>query len=153
MSFGANIIVGGELDRVGQVGRLKSGRLDYPFMPTKVLSYTEGQLLQIPGAIGVFDIVYKPPIEIELTSIAVGVNRYHPTDNWSVFVGADEEINYICKSIFTKDVPEGIQLMAVRTIKANEPITFRFDNRGGQSKYAWINYQGLRDDPKLIGGK
>lgn len=149
MSFGANIVVGGELDKVGQVGRLNSGRLDYPFMPTKTLSYTEGQLLNVPGSVGVFDITYSPPMDMELTSIAVGANRYHPTDNWSVFIGDDSEINYICKNIYTKDVPEGIQLMAVRTVKAGETITFRFDNRGGQSKYAWINYQGLRDDPNL----
>lgn len=146
MSFGANVVVGGDLDRVGQLGRMNSGRLDYPFMPTKTVSYTEGVLLEVLGVVGVYDIVYKPPTDIELTSIAVGATRYHPTDSWSVFVGEDSPKNYICKNIYTKDVPEGIQLMAVRTIPANTPITFRFDNRGGQSKHAWVNYAGLRDE-------
>lgn len=145
MSFGANIVVGGELDRVGQVGRLNSGRLDYPFMPTKTSPYTEGLLLEIPGMVGDFSIDYTPSVDVELTSIAVGATRYHPTDSWNVFVGADLDKNYICKNIYTKDVPEGIQLMAVKTIKAGETITFKFNNRGGQAKYAWINYQGLRD--------
>ncbi|MGG3797728.1 hypothetical protein [Metabacillus fastidiosus] len=147
MAFGANIIVGGELDRVGQVGRLNSGRLDYPFMPTKTIPYTEGILLTVPGQIGEFTIDYSPPIDVELFSIAVGANRYHPTDNWSVYVGDDKDINYICKNIYTKDVPEGIQLMAVKTITTGEVITFKFDNQGGQSKYVWVNYQGLRNDP------
>lgn len=144
-AFGANVIVGGELDRVGQVGRLNSGRLDYPFMPTMTSSYTEGILLEIPGMSDVFDKVYKPPMDVEITSIAVGANRYHPTDSWSVFVGEDKDVNYICKDIYTKDVPEGIQLMAVKTVKAGTPITFRFNNRGGQSKYAWVNFAGLRN--------
>ncbi|MCZ4246911.1 hypothetical protein BXO87_02065 [Bacillus sp. GZB] len=152
MSFGANIIVGGELDRVGQVGHLNGGRLDYPFMPTKTVPYTEGILLEIPGQVGEFVTEYTPPIDIELTSIAVGANRYHPTDSWSVFVKDDQPINYICKNIYTKDVPEGIQLMAVKSIKAGETITFKFNNRGGQSKYAWVNYQGLRDDITAQGG-
>lgn len=147
MSFGANVVVGGEMDRVGKIGRLNSGRLDYPFMPTKTLPYTEGIILEVGGTVGVFETVYKPEIDIELTSIGVGANRYHAVDNWSVFIGEDKPINYICKNIYTKDVPEGIQLMAVREVKAGQPITFRFDNRGGQSKYVWVNYQGLRNDP------
>lgn len=146
MSFGASVSVGGELDRVGQVSRLSSGRLDYPFMPTKTVPYTEGILLEIPGMSGEFTAEYTPPMDIELTSIAVGANRYHPTDSWSVFIGEDLDKNYICKNIYTKDVPEGIQLMAVKTVKAGEKITFKFNNRGGQSKYAWVNFQGLRDE-------
>lgn len=143
MSFGANVVVGGELD---SVNRLRGGRLDYPFMPTKTKAYTEGIILEVPGRIGEFEITYEPPQDIELTSIAVGANRYHPTDNWSVYIGEDNTIedNYICKSIYTKDLPEGIQLMAVRTIKAGEKITFVFNNLGGMSKYVWVNYQGLR---------
>lgn len=143
MSFGASVVVGGELD---SVNRLRGGRLDYPFMPTKTKAYTEGIILEVPGRIGEFEITYEPPQDIELTSIAVGANRYHPTDNWSVYIGEDNTIedNYICKSIYTKDLPEGIQLMAVRTVKAGEKITFVFNNLGGMSKYVWVNYQGLR---------
>lgn len=143
MSFGASVVVGGELD---SVNRLRGGRLDYPFMPTKTKAYTEGIILEVPGRIGEFEITYEPPQDIELTSIAVGANRYHPTDNWSVYIGEDNTIedNYICKNIYTKDLPEGIQLMAVRTVKAGEKITFVFNNLGGMSKYVWVNYQGLR---------
>lgn len=146
MSFGANIIVGGELDRVGQVGRLNSGRLDYPFMPTKTVSYTEGIILEIPGQVDEFIAEYRPSMDIELTSIAVGVNRYHPTDSWDIFVGDENENNYICKNIYTKDVPEGIQLMAVKLVKKGQTIKFKYNNRGGTAKFAWVNYQGLRDD-------
>lgn len=149
MGFGANIVVGGELDRVGQVGRLNAGRLDYPFMPTKTSPYTEGVILEIPGQVGTYEVVYQPPEDVELVSIAVGVNRYHPMDSWNVFIGDDIPKNYICKNIYTKDVPEGIQLMAVKTVKAGTPITFRFNNDGGQSKYAWVNYQGLIDDSEI----
>ncbi|WP_395894981.1 hypothetical protein ACH2FV_19440 (plasmid) [Bacillus safensis subsp. safensis] len=137
----ASIVLGGDLDNLG---RLVGGRLDYPFMPRKTLPYIEGLQMTLPGVVETFDLKYTPQQDIELCSIAVGANRYHPTDSWSVFVGEEEELNYICKNIYTKEVPEGIQLMAVKLIKAGETITFRFDNRGGKSKYVWINYQGLR---------
>lgn len=151
-AFGANIVVGGELDKISQVNRLNSGRLDYPFMPTKTLSLTEGMLLEVPGMIGVFEKTYTPTVDVELTSVAVGANRYHAKDNWSLFIGVDKFTNYVCKTIYTKDVPEGIQLMAVRTIEAGTPITLRFDNQGGQAKYVWANFQMLMDDPSLTGG-
>lgn len=147
MSFGANIVVGGELDRVGQVGRLNSGRLDYPFMPTKTIPYIKGKMLEVPGTTGTFDVRFIPEFDIELVSVAVGASRYHPTDNWSVFIGDDVKDNYIFDEIYTKDLPEGAYLMAVCTVKAGTPITFRFDNRGGQSKYVWVNFQCLRDKP------
>jgi hypothetical protein len=148
MSFGANVVVGGELDRVGQVGRLNSGRLDYPFMPTKTSHYTEGVILEVLGQIGEFDVVFTPEFDIELTSIAVGASRYHPIDNWSVFIGEDVKENYLCRTIYTKDIPEGIQLMAVKSVPKGTPITFRFDNKGGQSKYVWVNFHCLRDEIK-----
>jgi hypothetical protein len=144
MSFNTSVVLGGELDKVGQVGRLNSGRLDYPFMPTKTTPYIKGKMLEIPGTVGTFDVVFTPEFDIELVSVAVGASRYHPTDNWSVFIGQDIRDNYIFDEIYTKDLPEGAYLMAVKSVSQGTPITFRFDNRGGQSKYVWVNFQCLR---------
>lgn len=147
MSFGANVVVGGELDRVGQVGRLNSGRLDYPFMPTKTVPYIKGKILEVFGAVGTYDIEFTPVFDIELVSVAVGASEYQPRDNWSLFIGDDLVDNYIFDEIYTKDLPEGAYLMAVKTVKAGVPITFRFENEGGHAKYVWVNFQCLRDDP------
>ncbi|MGH0800889.1 hypothetical protein ACQVTZ_13080 [Bacillus cereus] len=144
MSFGANVVVGGEIDRVGRLG---GGRLDYPFMPTKTVPYIKGKILEVLGTLGHFDIQFIPDFDIELVSVAVGASRYHSFDNWSLFIGDDHKNNYVFDEIYTKDLPEGSYLMAVKTVKAGTPITFRFDNKGGQSKYVWINFQCLRDNP------
>lgn len=149
MSFGANVVVGGELDRVGQVGRLNSGRLDYPFMPTMTEPYIKGKMLEVLGRIDKFDVQFIPEFDIELVSVAVGASRYHATDNWSLFIGDDHQNNYIFDEIYTKDLPEGAYLMAVKTVERGTPITFRFDNRGGQAKYVWVNFQCLRNNPNL----
>lgn len=141
MSFGANLIVGGDLD---SVGRLRGGRLDYPFMPTKTNPYTKGLFLEVPGEVGVYSITYVPEFDIELVAVAVGASRYQPRDNWSLYVGDERKENCIFDTIYTKDLPEGIYLMAVKTVGAGTPIIFKFNNEGGQSKYVWINYQCLR---------
>ncbi|GAA0376707.1 hypothetical protein [Bacillus horti] len=143
MSFGANVIVGGELERVG---RLQSGRLDHPFMPLKTVPYIKGVLLEVPGMVGEYDIHFVPEFDIELISIAVGASEYHPKDHWSVFINQDEPKNYIFDEIYTKDLPEGAYLMAVKVVEKNVPITFRFNNEGGKAKYVWINFQCLRDE-------
>lgn len=146
MSFGANIVVGGELDRVGQLGRLNSGRLDHPFMPSKTVPYIKGVLLEVPGMVGEFDTQFIPEFDIELVSVAVGASEYHPRDNWSVFIGDDTPNNYIFDEIYTKDLPEGAYLMAVKVVEKGTPITFRFANEGGRAKYVWVNFQCLRDE-------
>jgi len=147
MSFGANVVVGGELDRVGQVGRLNSGRLDHPFMPLKTVPYIKGVMLEVLGEVKTFDVQFIPEFDIELASVAVGASRYQSRDSWSLYIGEDKKNNYIFDEIYTKDLPEGAYLMAVKVVEAGTPITFRFDNQGGQSKYVWVNFQCLRDEP------
>lgn len=142
MSFGPVLPVGGEID---SLGRLRGGRLDYPFMPTKTIPYVKGQLLEVYGEVGDYEITYTPEFDIELVSVAVGASKYQPRDYWSLFVGEDKKENYVFDEIYTKDVPEGVYLMAVMGIKKGTPITFRFRNDGGAAKYVWINYQCLKD--------
>ncbi|MED2235148.1 hypothetical protein P4V96_28135, partial [Bacillus thuringiensis] len=96
MSFGANVVVGGEIDRVGRLG---GGRLDYPFMPTKTVPYIKGKILEVLGTLGHFDIQFIPDFDIELVSVAVGGARYHTFDNWSLCICDDHKNNYICDEI------------------------------------------------------
>lgn len=145
MSIPASVILGGDLDTLG---RLRSGRLDFPFMPTKTRPYVEGQVIQIPGVIGHYDLPYIVPHDMELASIALAASEYHPIDCWSVFIGEDKPENYVLRTIYTKDLPEGFQLMAMIPLKEGDKLTMRFHNYGGKAKHVWINYQGLVDQVK-----
>lgn len=144
MSFNTSVVLGGEMDKVGQVGRINGGRLDYPFMPTKTEAYIKGDILEVPGMVGVFDIKFTPEFDVELVSVAVGASKYYPTDNWSLFIGEDIKSNYVFDEIYMKNAPECTYLMAVKSISQGTPVTFRFENRGGQAKYVWVDFQCLR---------
>lgn len=141
----ATVVLGGELDR------LNSGRLDFPFMPTKTRPFAEGQVLEVPGRIADFDLEYIVPKDMELHCIALACSVYHPIDNWSIFIGEDKPENYLLKTIYTKDLPEGFQLMALIPLKKDDKLTLRFHNLGGKAKWVWINYQALTDEPKKEG--
>lgn len=150
MSIPASVILGGDLDTLG---RLRSGRLDYPWFPTKERPFAEGQMLEIPAKIEDFTLEYIVPHDFELYSIALACSEYAAEDCWSVYMGEDEPQNYILKDIYTKDLPEGFQLMAVMTFFKDDKLTLKFTNRSGRPKFVWINYQGLVDgvgqsDPK-----
>lgn len=150
MSIPASVILGGDLDTVG---RLRSGRLDYPWFPTMGRPFAEGQILELEASIQDFELVYEVPHDFELYSIALACSEYAPEDSWSVYMGDDEPGNYILKNIYTKDLPEGFQLMAVMTFFKGDKLTLKFNNRSGRQKVVWINYQGLvngvgESDPK-----
>ena len=140
MSIPASVILGGDLDTVG---RLRSGRLDYPWFPTMGRPFAEGQILELEASIQEFELVYEVPHDFELYSIALACSEYAPEDSWSVYMGDDEPGNYILKNIYTKDLPEGFQLMAVMTFFKGDTLTLKFNNRSGRKKVVWINYQGL----------
>ena len=139
MGVGANFIVGGDVDR------LRSGRLDYPFMPTKTQSYTEGIMLECQGQVGSYETTFTPQFDIELYAVAIGCSKYQARDHWSMYIGEKTEENLIKKNIYTKNVPEGMNLMAVRTIPKGTPITVVFNNEGGHAKFVWLDFQCLRD--------
>lgn len=140
MSIPASVILGGDLDTVG---RLRSGRLDYPWFPTMTRPYAEGQMLEVEASVTDFTIQYEVPHDFELYSIALACSEYAMEDSWSVYMGDDEPANYILKDIYTKDLPEGFQLMAVITLFKGDILTLKFNNRSGREKKVWINYQGL----------
>jgi hypothetical protein len=116
------------------------GRFDAPFMPTKTTPYIQGRIIEVGGQIGDVEDVFQLDSDVELVSVAVGASYYEATDNWDLLIGNMRLFN----TIYTKDVPEGIYLIAVVPIAAKTDIRFVFHNLGGHPKYVWVNYQCLR---------
>lgn len=110
-------------------------------MPTKTKPYILGRLITFTDdKTLVKDDEFALNFDVELLSVSVGSSRYYPTDNWSMWVGED----LVFENIYTKDLPEGVYLMAVIPIKAGTPLKFRYVNNEMHEKHVWFNYQFLR---------
>lgn len=141
MSFSTVYVVGGTLDKVRSVGRLEEGRLDAPFMPTKTIPYIKGDTIEVASNQRGYSKTVELEFDAELLSVAVGASRYAHWDSWSVKVGNDT----IISSIYTKDMPEGVNLMVAHPVPAGTKVTFQYDNKSMSNKYAWFNLQFLKD--------
>jgi hypothetical protein len=140
MSFSIVYVGGGMLDKVRSVSRLESGRLDAPYMPTLTEPFIKGRRIEIPGQVTTVTDTFKLNFPVELLSIAIGADKYQSKDYWNLFVGEAP----IIETIYTKQLPEGINLTVVKPIPANTPITFSFVNEGGAPKTVWYNLQFLK---------
>lgn len=124
-----------------QVGYVAGGRFDPPFYPTKQKPFVKGLTLPVPDGGGVHLLTYTLPTDAELISIACGCSRYDIADNWDVRVNGE----VICESIYTKDLPEGMYLMAILQLEAGDRIDFYYHADSGVGKQVWVNYQMLKD--------
>ena len=122
------------------------GRFDHPFYPTKQIPYSKGQMLEVEESIDVYTKVLTLPFDVEMLSVAIACSNYNVEDSWSLYV--NNEI--VTDEIYTKDLPEGIFLMAVWDIAKGTPIKLDFNNASGVEKKVWVTYQFLRDDGELI---
>lgn len=121
------------------IGYLAGGRLDPPFMPTKVKPFIKGDTLQV-SVMGAYRKDTPITLDGELLSVAVGCSMYEPKDYWNLYLDGD----IICETVYTKNVPEGMFFLAVIPVLAGSTLTFEFVNNGGRAKYVWWNYQFLR---------
>lgn len=138
MSFTIVYVGGGMLDKVRSVSRLEGGRLDG--MPTLTEPYIKGRQLEVPGQIDTVIDTFSVDSDTELLSIAIGADKYQPRDYWSLYVGGQP----IMETIFTKALPEGINLSVAYPVPANTLIELRFRNEGGAAKRVWYNLQFLK---------
>lgn len=129
--------MGGSFDVTYTAG----GRFDPPFYPTKQKPYVKGFTLPVPDGGGVHTMTFAVPFDVELISIACGCAKYHVQDCWDVRVNGE----MVCESIYTKDLPEGMYLMAILQLKAGDKIEFFFHADSGAGKEVWVNYQMLKD--------
>ena len=120
------------------ITNLAGGRLDFPFMPTKIQPYTKGILIK---STGVGRVMRKLSFgsDMELVAISVGASLYEVTDYWNFYVNGQ----MICETIYTKDLPEGIHFMAVIPVIAGQQLEFEYINNGGRVKDIWVNLQLL----------
>lgn len=140
MSFTIVYVGGGMLDKVRSVTRLESGRLDAPYMPLLTIPYVKGRYIEVPGQLITVTDTFSLSIETELLSIAFGANKYQARDYLNVYVGDTKIID----TLYTKELPEGINLIVAHPIPANTPIKLEFVNAGGAAKTVWFNYQFLK---------
>lgn len=124
-----------------QVGYVAGGRFDPPFYPTKQKPYVKGLMLPVPDGGGLHLLPFILPHDAELLSIAVGSSRYDAQDYWDVKVNGV----MVCETIYTKDLPEGMYLMAIIPLAVGDRIEFIYHAQSGAGKHVWVNYQMLRD--------
>ncbi|MBD8498885.1 Low copy number virion structural protein [Paenibacillus arenosi] len=115
------------------------GRFDPPFMPTKTTPYIEGVMVPSNGS-GKWKDELKIQEDCELLSVAVGVSDYEPKDYWNLYVGNA----LVCRNIYTKDLPEGMNFTAIIPCPAGTILNFEYFNEGGKPKFIWVNYQMLK---------
>lgn len=142
MSFTIVYVAGGMLDKVRSVTRLESGRLDAPYMPTLTKPYVKGRYLDIQGKVGTTKDTFRLDFDAEILSIAFGSSKYQARDYINVYVGSMKIID----SLYTKELPEGINLMVAQPVPAGTEIRLEFVNAGGAAKTIWFNYQFLKGE-------
>lgn len=140
MSFSIVYVGGGILDKVRSVTRLEGGRFDAPYMPTLTEPYIKGRQVQVAGAVGKTTDTFTLDVNTELLSIAIGADKYQPRDYWNLYVGETK----IVDTVYTKELPEGINLMVVQPVPAGTPVRLEFFNEGGAAKQVWFNLQFLK---------
>lgn len=151
MSIPAKVILGGDLDTVG---RLRSGRLDDPFMPTLPRPYGEGLLLVIPPHKSIGEVTYEVPFTCELHRVHFKTNKEYVQDVWEMYLNDDKPSNFIVETNYQKNYTEGLTLMSIVKLKKGDKLTFRLTNRDSSTGVrAEISMAFLKEDSDGNGKK
>lgn len=122
-----------------ELSHIVGGRYDYPFFPIKRNPYVKGIILYAVGS-GVFTENVQFNEDVELVSVSVACSNYDIEDFWDMYVNGKP----VCENIYTKDLPEGMNFMAVIPLKSRQGIRFEFNNVSGKKKHVWANFHVLR---------
>jgi hypothetical protein len=137
-TFGANIILGGELDRVGRVDKLP-----HPIFPSLTMPKVKGSFIDVPPNTGTYSKILTANKDLEFISVSLACTGYLFPDYWEFFVG-----NYkVMETIYTKEVPQtvygGTQMTLVLPIPAGTPMRVDFVNRSSTSKQVFFDLKLL----------
>lgn len=122
------------------VVNVAGGRHDYPFMPRFHNPHFKGLRIQVTSADEIVEEEYVVESKYaDLISIATACERYADKDHWSFFV--NDKI--VAETIYTKDLPEGLQLYACIPLQQGDRLRFRFTNSSLSSKAVYVNYHML----------
>ena len=117
------------------------GRIDYPFQPTLQKPIMKSINLEMDSPNQKYNEVLYLDTEAEITSVGIIPNNFTIGDYWNMWIGD----KLICDEIYVKNVSEGIFLMVVYSIQANEPIEIEYYNKSGK-KNNWFVFNFLVPD-------
>lgn len=148
MSFGANVVLGGELDRVGEIGKLP-----HPIFPKKTVPKVKGGFIDVPSFKGIYPKIITANKDLEFISVSLACTGYLFPDYWEFWIGDYK----IMETIYTKEIPQtvygGTQMTLVYPIPAGTPMRIDFVNNSSTSKQVYFDIKLLvspEDAPELI---
>ena len=134
MSFGINYISGGMLDRVRAIGRLESGRFDFPHTPENTIPYVTGGFLETnANSVGHFG--FKLDQDVELQLVAYDNNTIIDGGMWSISI---DDTLIIDKSR-TPRTPEGYHLLTSVKVKKGSIIKLTVNNDYSEMMTSWFH--------------
>lgn len=121
------------------VSYVAGGRLDAPHYPTFRAPYMKGIYKVVKGG-EITTIEYEVPFTGELYAISIDCSLYENDDRWDLLV--DDEV--VCKDIYVKRAPEGVNLMAFIPVYPGTKISIKFTTIG-VDKVVWSTLHFLKD--------
>lgn len=115
------------------------GRMDAPFMPTKIHPLIKGLRVPVSGLDPLVTELYTVPKDAELVSLAIACSRYEDNDHWSFYING----KVVCESIYMKELPEGMFFTVIIPLNQGDVLRFDFHNVSQTTKTVWLNYQML----------
>lgn len=138
MSFGANLVVGGELDRVARIDKLP-----HPIFPSKTVPKVKGAYIDVPPVMGVYPKIIIANKDLEFISVSLACTGYLFPDYWEFWIGDYK----VMESIYTKEIPQtvygGTQMTMVYPVPAGTPMRIDFVNKSSTSKQVFFDLKLL----------
>lgn len=133
-----NVLLGGEIDSVGQVRRLP-----HPIFPKFTVPKIKGLYIDVPPVVGTYSAVIVADKDIEFINASLACSGYLHPDYWELQIG-----NYkLMETIYTKELPQtvygGTLGVLVYPVKADTPIRVDFVNNSATSKQVWFDLKFL----------
>ena len=143
-SFNTNYNVGGDIDRVKEVGIIKEvGRIQG--FPTKRRPYNVMYCFDIPAISESFSFdIELPGQEVEVLAITLTCSGYGEMDKYDLFFNEDQ---WFC-DWYCSETKEGLFMGSSTYVYAAPPsskINLIFKNHSGTSKKVWLGVRMLID--------
>jgi len=136
--FGANVVLGGDIDRVGKIGALP-----HPQFPSKTVPKVKGVWIDVPPNVGMYSKVITANKDVEFINASLACSGYLHPDYWEFVVGSYK----MFETIYTKELPQtiysGTMMSMVYPIDSGIPMRVDFINNSGTSKQVWVDIKLL----------
>lgn len=133
-----NIVLGGEIDRVGQIARLP-----HPIFPKFTVPKIKGIFMDLPPRVGIYSAYITADKDVEFISASLACSGYLHPDYWELSIGEYK----LMETVYTKELPQtvygGTLGVLVYPVKANTIIQVDFVNDSATSKQVWFDLKFL----------